>query len=258
MKFGGHAVLFKDKIKTDTEWVISGLAKAGCEGTEIGSRFFGTEDKARLLSILDANKLQMSGMHVGVGFADWLNKTDEVIENVIMPVARFVSDMPNKNIIMSGSHKDTEGLDMAAVARAIDKGAKRCREMGVAINYHNHSGEFEHNGVVFNALADNSTELRFAVDLGWAFHAGYDIIKLLKARKGRIKYVHLRDARSQGSGVKDFCNLGEGIIDYKELLTVLSDVLGPDGWAVVEYEEGEEDMNRYANAMKFLKGFGIR
>ena len=255
MRFGCHSVLFREKIKTNTEEIISGFAKAGCDGTEMGARFFNASEKSILMPVLQRHNIQLAGMHVGVGFGEWLNKTDEVIENTIMPIARFLGDLPNKNIIMSGGNKSGE-TDIAGVAKAMEKGAKRCAELGVTIHYHNHAPEFENNAAVFNALAGNSELLRFGVDLGWAYSAGTDITDLLKTRKDRINYVHLRDAKSKGSN--DFCNLGEGIVDYRELLSVLSDVLGDYGWAVVEYEEGEVDMNRYINAMQFLRGFGYK
>ena len=71
MRLGCHAVLFREKIKSDTEGIIKGLSETGFQGSEVGSRFFGTEEKEMLLEILDKYNYQLSGMHVGVPLKDW-------------------------------------------------------------------------------------------------------------------------------------------------------------------------------------------
>jgi len=50
--------------------------------------------------------------------------------------------------------------------------------------------------------------------------------------------------------------LGEGVFDYPYLMSVVQKVVGDNGWAVVEYENGEEDINRYTKARAFLKELG--
>lgn len=249
MKFGCHAVLFRERIKSETETVLKGLASTGFKGTEIGSRFFGTDQKQYLVELLDRYGIQMSGMHVGCPLKDWLDKEEECIGKV-KAVAEFVKDLPNKNVIMSGSR--VEGCHLKTVAQAIEKAAKVCLDMGVKLNYHNHAWEFENGGIIFNALVEYAPSLNFALDLGWVYVGGYDPIETVKKLAGRVSYVHLRDVKEKGG--REFVNLGEGIFDYSRLMGTLKEMLDDNGWAVVEYEEGEQDFERYTKARMFLEG----
>ncbi|SHE51663.1 sugar phosphate isomerase/epimerase family protein [Alkalibacter saccharofermentans] len=248
MHIGCHAVLFKDRIKTDTEGLIKDLKSTGFEGSEIGSRFFGTEDKAGLIKILDKFKYQMSAMHVVGELNDFCDaEKTRILRNRIMTVAEFVKDMPNKNIMFSGI--DQEGIrDFKSMALSIDSIAKECADIGVALNYHNHNWEFEKDRRIFNALADHAPNLKLGFDLGWVYKTGNDPIELVKEYRDRINYVHLRDLNDE----KEFVEIGEGIMDFKTLIPLLKEVLDEDGWAVVEYEDGEEDIERYKRAYVYI------
>ncbi len=251
MKLGCHAVLFKGKIKSDTEEILKGLASTGFKGFEMGSRFFGTEDKDYFIKLLDKYQLELSGMHVGAPLEVWVDNPDEQITKVL-EVAKFVSDMPNKNVIMSGS-KFPDG-DVVTAAKNIDKAALECKKMGVKLNYHNHGHEFMDNGRIYNALVEFAPNLNFAFDLGWIYKGGYDPIKVIKDNKNRTSYVHLRDGGELEG--RDFPDLGQGNFDYKNLMETVESVVGEDGWAVVEYESGEEDFGRYVEAREFLRKLG--
>ena len=61
--------------------------------------------------------------------------------------------------------------------------------------------------------------------------------------------MHLRDANEN----KEFVNLGEGVFDYSRLMNLLREVLGEDGWAVVEYEEGERSCECFRKEKGFLE-----
>ena len=248
MRLGCHAVLFREKIKNDTENIIKGLSKTGFQGSEIGSRFFGTEDKEMLLGILDKYNYQLSGMHVGVPLKDWINveKREEQKGNVLK-VAKFVQDMPNKNVIMSGSDLE-EGYDLKAIAEAIEEVAQACLKMGVKLHYHNHAWEFKDDAKIFKALVEYAPSLYFALDLGWVHVGGFDPIKIIEENRDRISYVHLRDVDENNK----FVDLGAGVFYYPKLMSLLKEVLEEEGWAIVEYEEGEQNFERYNKAKIFL------
>lgn len=247
MKIGCHAVLFREKIKEETEDTIEKLASTGFSGSEIGSRFFGTEDKEELLEILNKHNYQITGMHIGGPLEDWCNLGDEMLGK-ILSVAEFVKDMPNKNVVMSTKPFEGSKDELVQAAKNIEKAANRCQEMGVALNLHNHAWEFENNALIFNALVKYAPSLKLGLDLGWVYVAGYDPIEIVKEYAHRINYVHLRDANED----KEFVELGEGVFDYSQLMTILKEVLDENGWAVAEYEHGDQDINRYIRAYEFL------
>jgi inosose dehydratase len=256
MRFGGHAVLFKGKIKTETENIIKGFAEAGFCGIEIGARFFGMEDKKFLEDTLSKFGMVMSGLHVACTYNEWVEKAEECFQRV-MKAAEFVRDMPSKNIVMSvvptslmGGADTAEKFDYKAAASNIEKAAKACLEAGVKLNYHNHDWEFKNNGEIFNALVEFAPSLYFGFDLGWVSAGGFDPIETVTRLKDRVVYVHLRDPKEKNS--KEFLDLGEGCFNYSELLGVVNKILPEDGWSVVEYETGEESFERYKRAKEFL------
>lgn len=247
MKLGCHAVLFKEKIKTETDVILNNISSTGFEGFEMGARFFGTEERDELQAKLDKYGLELTGMHVGGLFEDWISNEEEM-QAKVLAVAEFVKDMPNKNVILSG-RKKTEDIDLKRIAKNIEKVAKKCLEMGVKVNYHNHVMEFENNAEVFKTLIQYAPSLYFGLDLGWVYVGGFNPIKIVKEYEKRISYVHLRDVKE---GSNEFVELGQGIIDFSALFDVLKDVLGEEGWAIVEYENWDPDIEKYIKARKFL------
>ena len=247
MRLGCHAVLFRERIKSETAHILQRLAGTGFKGVEIGSRFFGTENKQYLKVVMDKNGMELSGMHVGGQLKGWIENEDEMAEKVLA-VAEFLKDMPNKNIVMSGS-KVEDDIDLKWVARNIEKVAQKCMERGIKLHFHNHAWEFENDGKIIKVLAEYAPSLYFSLDLGLVYAGGFDPVEVLKQHAGRVSYVHLRDPNEDG---KEFVEIGEGIFDYPVLMGVLQDILGDDGWAIVEYEGGAQDFERYAKAKVFL------
>ena len=249
MKIGAHAVLFRERIASETADILTGMAKAGFEVAEMGARFFSLDKKGQLLEALEQSGIELAGLHVAAPFPELAVDKDAVMERVLN-AAQFLQDMPNRNIIFSSMQP--EGVDIAAAARNLEEIAQRCLEMmGVKINYHNHAHEFENNMAIFSILLETAPNLLFGMDLGWVYKGGCNPIEVFSKYSERIPYVHLRDANET-----DFTELGEGNFDYPKLMAVLQNAWGNEGWAVVEYEHGEADMQRYAKAREFLKGLG--
>ena len=57
-------------------------------------------------------------------------------------------------------------------------------------------------------------------------------------------------------GSKECVDLGNGVTDLPGIIALAKEVIGPDGWIVVEYESGEKDYNRYIKAREYLKKIG--
>lgn len=248
MKIGCHAVLFKEKIKTDTEKLIMQLSKIGYNGSEIGARFFGTEDKMYLEQVMEENHYELSAMHVAGELNYWTNEDLCKEQNeAILKAAEFVRNTKNPNLVLSGIHNE-EINDFESMACGINLLAKACKKLGVQIHYHNHSWEFENGARIFKALEKNAPDIFFGFDLGWAQKSGYDPFDLIKQHRDRINYVHLRDLSEEG----EFVEIGEGIVNFSRLIDELEKILNEDGWIIIEYENGTEDVERYAKAYKYL------
>ena len=274
MKIGCHAVLFTNRILTETENILSGLKSTGCEGVEIGSRFFGLDKREYLLEALNSQGLYLSGLHVSVQWLDLLNKP-ETAEESILKGAEFLQVMPYKNIILTGmigagpsiageAERDPALRDPQTVekmAKNLNEMAKKAADRGVSVNYHNHCWEFENDGLLFHSLMEYAPQVNFALDTGWAAVSGYDPVGLIEAAPDRFHYVNLRDFKKEiMEGNKTFAqkqegyvDLGTGDMDYRKLTDVLKKAMGPDDWAVIEYEKGEVSFERYQRAVDYLK-----
>lgn len=281
MKLGAHCVLYGPEIASNTEGVIGRLAGAGAEGCELGERFFGVDERGKLTAILEKYNMRLAGMHCNhLNLMELLNEPEKA-QAALEKVARFVAPLKDKNVIATGmtggsDHMQQRTLAMGAVepelhdpahARRIAENlngiAKEIREKyNVQIHYHNHSWEFADGGLLWFALAEYAPEVMFALDTGWASVSGYDPVALMDRYPGRFHYVHLRDyIKALDPGVRVFkdvhegyVQLGTGDMDYPRLMRKLGQELGPEDWAIVEYEIGNFDANSYLQALSYLKG----
>jgi sugar phosphate isomerase/epimerase len=90
------------------------------------------------------------------------------------------------------------GLDFyRQLAEKLNAAAAQCHKQGVRFAYHNHDFEFEPKGsqrpidVLLEHLDPNL--VRLEVDTFWVAMAGVDAVAFLKANKGRIDLVHVKD-----------------------------------------------------------------
>lgn len=103
---------------------------------------------------------------------------------------------------------------------------------GLRFAYHNHSFEFAtlDNGV---RMFDHMTEFctfDIIADVCWIRVGGEDVPKMLRPLKGRLQNCHLKDIRTLEKGDpnvlggRDFCPLGQGVVDIPEALATLKEV----------------------------------
>lgn len=275
MQLGCHAVLFTDKIATDTSGVLAGLHSAGAQGTELGIRFFGVEKNIELRQALEVEEMVLAGLHVALPLLDFLDSdgTKNAMD-AFKNAAVFLQVMPHKNIIFTGivpntgdepnlgDDRLTDPKTLCTMAENIGEIARLIySEYGVRINYHNHNWEYANDNAIFDALVKYAPDLFFALDVGWVAVAGRDPFELIPTLKGRLKYVHLRDydrAKADACTLpsemdKSYVDIGHGDMDFPRLMNLLQQVMGDDSWAVIEYEKGPVEFKRYADAVKFIK-----
>jgi sugar phosphate isomerase/epimerase len=103
------------------------------------------------------------------------------------------------------------------------------KEVGIKFGYHNHNFEFATvNGVVpyydiFMPEMDKDL-ITMELDLFWASKAGQDPIAMFKKYPGRFELLHFKDMHTKQAPFfdvikDDVCSVGEGVIDFKKILT---------------------------------------
>lgn len=273
MLLGVHAVLFKEKIASETEHVVSMIKSTKAEVFEMGARFFDIARRDEFVAILEKENITLSGLHVANNLVDFLDNKDECRAKLIA-AAEFISVFPHKNIIMTGAlPKESFDAENLGDDRLLDRNyvikiASTIEELyqeiyqtyGVVIHYHNHNWEFKHDALIFNVLYSHAPSLKFALDIGWCGISGYDCLDLITRDPERFRYLHLRNYQQEiMSKLHTFRELHtayspitEGDVDYKKLFAFLNTYMDDTHICLVEYETGEEDIQRYASAMQFL------
>lgn len=111
--------------------------------------------------------------------------------------------------------------------------AEKMRDLGAKLMYHNHWFEFnklDGKDVIERILEDFPEDsIDFTLDLGWAAHAGCDVLKLIDMLKGRLSVVHLKDyaPMPEDGSIQTPAYLRpiyEGILDYDSYINALPKV----------------------------------
>ncbi|MGV8091959.1 MAG: TIM barrel protein [Mangrovibacterium sp.] len=109
------------------------------------------------------------------------------------------------------------------------------KNAGIQFAYHNHNFEFVTiDGIVpyydiFMPEMDANL-ITMEIDLFWASKAGQDPVAMFNKYPGRFQLFHLKDMRTQQAPFfdvikDDICSVGEGVIDFKEILAA-KDIAG--------------------------------
>ena len=272
MKLGCHAVLFGEKIKSETEAVLDKLASTGAKGVEIGVRFFGVKESGKLKEELSKRGLELSGYHMMTSLTDWLDHPEKCQE-ILGQGADFLQDIPNKNIIMTGmipmeafdrrdlgDERLTKKDTLKEIVRAMDCQAQRLwQEKGVRLHYHNHNWELKNQALLYRLLLEEAEHLFLAMDIGWVAVSGYDPFVWLEKYPHRFCYLHLRDYKEKAKTLPQFAQiresyveLGSGDMNYPDCMNQVKQLLPQNTWLIVEYETGEVDEMRYQRAISVL------
>ncbi|MFC0505826.1 sugar phosphate isomerase/epimerase family protein [Micromonospora costi] len=102
-----------------------------------------------------------------------------------------------------------------ALARDLNRAGRMAERAGLEFGYHNHQLEFVPltDGRTGFEILTGETDHRlvhFELDLFWAWRGAQDPVDLVRAHRGRIRQVHVKDMDTNAS----FADLGDGLIDF--------------------------------------------
>ena len=143
--------------------------------------------------------------------------------------------------------------------REANEYAKRLKEHGINLYYHNHHVEFrKYNGkFMLDIIAEECPDLGFELDLHWVQRGGANPIDLIEQYADRTELIHLKDYRvgeipaeafealeegdiakfyPQFVNIIEFAELGQGSMDYKAIMEAAIEAGG------VRYALVEQDM----------------
>ncbi|MDQ0222603.1 sugar phosphate isomerase/epimerase family protein [Streptococcus moroccensis] len=280
MKFAAHAVLFGEKIKTNTEEIMQQFKDMNYQGMEVGFRFFPAEDMPELVELLNRVGMTISGFHTLVFFNQLITNEVEV-QSQLEKQAGIMQEFGFSNLIMSGIPSNEMGdlnkmtmeqftkTQQKELVEKLDDLAKLLKsKYNVQIFYHNHCWEFEQEAYFFNKLLQETSSLKLGMDVGWVAVEGYNPAQIIKENPDKIGYLHLRDCNTNeedlvGKSVSEkslsFTDLDEGTLPIQDIIKALEATpKSQEKWIVIEYEKGEVSYERYQKAYdsleKILKG----
>ena len=144
-----------------------------------------------------------------VGLDDMAKKPDAVL--------RMAGTLGCRFIVMPFVMPDQR--DWKKVIATLTAFAKRATGEGYSIAYHHHDFEFEtSNGTrPFDILVGETDPalIAFELDVYWLKKGGQDPKAVIENLKGRVRLVHLKDYRADGS----MTDVGAGTLDMPALIT---------------------------------------
>lgn len=246
--------------------VLDEIAAAGYEGTELGPYGYLPTDAAALARELRSRGLSLGSSFVPLPLEDAARREASVAS--ALAVARLLATQGVGELIVaddedpararaagripadgSAGWTDAQWREAAATLHAV-AGALR-RELGMRVVVHHHAGTFvETPGEIDRLLAETDPDLvNLLLDTGHCVYGGGDPLDVARRHGGRIRYVHLKDAR--GSEIEHvrrsavamdeawrrgvFCPLGDGVVDFPAVVGELRRQ-GYGGWMIVEQD----------------------
>ncbi len=186
---------YRNSFQKDVVATLDTIKRLGITNIEFSNLFGKTAKELR--SLLDERGMRCTSF--GVGYADLVNKTDEVGENAKTLGASYVrvAWIPHDDAPFSIETIKKAAADFNAAGKILKE------KYSLTFCYHNHGYEFVpyEKGTLFDYLAANTNPdfVSFELDVLWAFLPGADPAELIKKYGPRFKLMHVKDVRK---GVK--------------------------------------------------------
>ncbi|MBI1374459.1 MAG: TIM barrel protein [Phycisphaera sp.] len=226
---------------------LKALKEMGFEGVEFaGYHQFGGKAK-ELRKVLDDIGLQAEGCHIGAGSFDD-NNFDKTVD--------FHKELGLKFMIVPGDGRFTKPDKCQEYADFMTKTAEKLKPHDMYCGHHNHTHEFgDYMGSTFWDFfaTHTSKDVILQQDFGWTVVAGKDPVEYIKKYPGRTRTCHFKSKLPKGApaGAKPF--IGEGVMDWKGIITACHTVGGTD-WMTVEQEDYPDGLSPMQCAERTLSG----
>ena len=265
--------------------ILDEIARAGYEGTELGPYGYLPAEPAALDRELKARRLGLGSSFVALPLDDASRRAASV--DHALRVARLLATQGVGELILADDEDparvriagrvpsdgragwtDAQWREAAATVEAVAKALRD--ELGMRVVVHHHAGTFVETPAEMDRLLGSTDPdlVGLLLDTGHCVYGKGDPLEVLKRHRGRVRYLHLKDARadelrhvrtsdiSMGEAWKRgvFCPLGEGVVDFPRVIETLRSQAYA-GWLIVEQDvvpdaQGRLDPEPFASARK--------
>lgn len=250
---------------TSFEQIISEMALAGYDGTELGSTY--PDDAEVLNAALDVRGLAPSGAWAATYFASHGGAYEQTLEGFRSQIPFFtaigledvyvaeVTGAVHQQPVPAFANRPVFDDDQwQAMVQGLSEMGKIAADHGLRVNYHHHTGTAVQGGDdVDRLMADTGDgEVWLLLDTAHLVIGGGDPMRVLTDYEGRIGHVHLKNLREAvlrrlhqeplsfwdalRQGIFTVPGDPDGMLDFEPLLRKLADD-GWSGWLAVEAEQ---------------------
>jgi inosose dehydratase len=246
--------------------ILDEIARAGYEGTELGPYGYLPTEAAALARELKARRLGLGSSFVALPLEDASRRAASVAH--ALRVGRLLATQGVGELILAddedpqrariagrvaeGGHDGWSAAQWREAVATVEAVARALRdELRMSVVVHHHAGTFvETPAEIDRLLSTTDADLvGLLLDTGHCVYGGGDPLDVLKRYRGRVRYLHLKDARdselrhvrtsdvSMSEAWKRgvFCPLGEGVVDFPRVIETLRGN-GYSGWLIVEQD----------------------
>jgi len=227
--------------------LLAVAAEAGYSGVEsVGDHGASAATAAEALA---AHGLQACSSHVPLA----------ALEADAAGVCAFNLALGNDVVVVPWLPPERRGHDAAswqALGRELGGLARRCRDHGVRLLYHNHDFELApvegRSGLAW-LMAGAGDDLGLEPDLGWLQRAGDDPVRLLSDFAGRCPRVHVKDLAAAGEHLAEdgWADVGDGVMDWGRLVPACRSA-GAE-WLVVEHDAPRDPRTTARRSATYLE-----
>jgi len=201
----------RDQLAADLPGTLTALRRIGYRRVEHAG--FVGRTAAQFRAALDAAGLRSTSGHVGIP-----QPFDAAIWERALAEANVVGC---KKIVHPYFGRDAQGRPIRdpavyrALARDLNQAGRLAERAGLDFGYHNHQLEFvplTNGSTGFEILAGQTDPrlVHFELDLYWTWRGAHDPVDVIRANRGRVRQVHVKDLDVEGG----FADLGDGVIDF--------------------------------------------
>ncbi|WP_406079995.1 sugar phosphate isomerase/epimerase family protein [Micromonospora sp. NBC_00858] len=201
----------RDQLAADLPGTLAALRRIGYRRVEHAG--FVGRTAAQFRAALDAAGLRSTSGHTGIPQPFDAGAWERALAD-----ANVVG---SKKIVHPYFGRDANGQPIRdpavyrALARDLNQAGRLAERAGLDFGYHNHQLEFvplTDGSTGFDILTGQTDPrlVHFELDLYWTWRGAHDPVDVIRANRGRIRQVHVKDLDVEGG----FADLGDGVIDF--------------------------------------------
>ena len=190
----------KDVASVELKRALEIVAKQGYKNVEFAGFFDNSAEDVK--SWLDANGLEVSGTHTGLG---------ALTPDNIAATVEYHKVIGCDYIIVPHADWSTEEKLEAHIAN-LNRAAEYVKKEGMTLAFHNHSTElisYPYGKIPMNEILER-TDIDIEPDVFFFCNCGLDPIEFCEKYSSRIKFIHLKDGTYPTDMERDHTNIHAG------------------------------------------------